>query len=66
MRSPEPAGGTSQRLDVCLLLGGGQHGGEEGWEGMARSKKGVQGDGAYDERYKGEGLKEGGGGNNGR
>ncbi len=51
---------------MCLILGGGQHRGEEGWEGTAHSKKGVQDDGAYDERYKGEGSKEGSGGNNGR
>ena len=61
---PEAAGGTSQRLEVHLLLCGGHHGGEEGWEGTAQSSAFVQGDGADEKGYKGEGLKEGGGGNN--
>jgi hypothetical protein len=38
--------------------------GEEGWEGTAQSSAFVQGDGADEKGYKGEGLKEGGGGNN--
>ena len=43
---PKATGGTSQLLDMCLLQGGGRHGGEEGWEGTAQSSACVQGDGA--------------------